>query len=62
MKSIGLVGVNTSHADAFTRIFNGSADESPRIDSARITDAPSGLPSWRRRLGHTTPVSRIWRT
>lgn len=42
MKTIGLVGVNTSHADAFTRIFNGSAEEAPRIDSARITHVWAG--------------------
>ena len=36
MIRIGLVGVNTSHADAFSRIFNGSADEPPRLDSGRI--------------------------
>ncbi len=36
MIRIGLVGVNTSHADAFSRIFNGSADEASRLDSGRI--------------------------
>jgi predicted dehydrogenase len=36
MIRIGLVGVNTSHADAFSRIFNGTADEVPRLDSGRI--------------------------
>lgn len=35
--SLGLVGVNTSHADAFSRIFNGDADHPIRIDTARIT-------------------------
>lgn len=42
MKSIGLVGVNTFHAEAFTRIFNGSAEEEPRIDGARITHVWAG--------------------
>lgn len=37
MISLGLVGVNTSHADAFSRIFNGDADTPRRIDHARIT-------------------------
>lgn len=37
MLRIGMVGVNTYHAEAFTRIFNGGPDESPRIDGARIT-------------------------
>jgi predicted dehydrogenase len=35
--SLGLVGVNTSHADAFSRIFNGDADTPVRVDTARIT-------------------------
>lgn len=42
MKSIGLLGVNTFHAEAFTRIFNGDADNAPRIDSARITHVWAG--------------------
>jgi len=42
MKSIGLVGVNTYHAEAFTRIFNGSPDAGPRIDDARITHVWAG--------------------
>lgn len=37
MRSIGLVGTNTSHADAFSRIFNGDAESSAVIDNARIT-------------------------
>jgi predicted dehydrogenase len=32
----GLVGVNTSHADAFSRIFNGTEGEAPALDSGRI--------------------------
>lgn len=32
----GLVGVNTSHADAFARIFNGSGEDAPALDSGRI--------------------------
>ncbi len=32
----GLVGVNTSHADAFSRIFNGSEGEDPGLNSGRI--------------------------
>lgn len=42
MKTIGLVGVNTFHAQAFTRIFNGSAEEGPRIEGARITHVWAG--------------------
>ena len=37
MKNLGLVGVNTSHADAFSRIFNGDAENAAAIDGARIT-------------------------
>ena len=36
MIRFGLVGVNTSHADAFSRILNGSADEEPTVDGGRI--------------------------
>lgn len=42
MRSLALVGVNTYHAEAFTRIFNGGPDEHPRIDSARITHVWAG--------------------
>lgn len=42
MKSIALVGVNTFHAEAFTRIFNGTEEEAPRIDGARITNVWPG--------------------
>jgi predicted dehydrogenase len=42
MTSLALVGVNTYHAEAFTRIFNGSPDEAPRIDAARITHVWAG--------------------
>lgn len=42
MTSIGLVGVNTYHAEAFTRIFNGSPDADPRIHGARITHVWAG--------------------
>lgn len=34
---IGLVGVNTSHADAFSRLFNGTDDIQPEVPGARIT-------------------------
>ena len=37
MISLGLVGVNTSHADAFSRIFNGDADTPIRLNMARVT-------------------------
>lgn len=37
MQRLGLVGVNTSHADAFSRIFNGDADTAAVIDNARVT-------------------------
>jgi len=32
----GLIGVNTSHADAFSRILNGAGVEPPQVDGARI--------------------------
>lgn len=37
MISLGLIGANTSHADAFSRIFNGDGETPPTIDDARIT-------------------------
>jgi len=37
MLRLGLVGVNTSHADAFSRIFNGDESNDPQIGNARIT-------------------------
>lgn len=37
MTTIGLVGVNTSHADAFSRIFNGDSETPAALDDARIT-------------------------
>lgn len=42
MFRIGMVGVNTYHAEAFTRIFNGSSGEAPRIADARITHVWAG--------------------
>ena len=42
MKSIGMVGVNTYHAQAFTQIFNGKGDEPPRLSGARITHVWAG--------------------
>ena len=36
MLHLGLVGVNTSHADAFSRIFNGDGEQPPVIANARI--------------------------
>lgn len=42
MYKIGMVGVNTYHAEAFTRIFNGGGGETPRITNARITHAWAG--------------------
>ncbi|MBA2247324.1 MAG: Gfo/Idh/MocA family oxidoreductase [Chloroflexia bacterium] len=44
MIRIGLVGVNTSHADAFSRIFNGSADEAPRLESGKVVSIWGGDP------------------
>ena len=38
----GLATAMQTVADAFTRIFNGSADEAPRIDAARITHVWAG--------------------
>lgn len=37
MLRIGMVGVNTNHAEAFTRIFNGDAEQPGAIPDARIT-------------------------
>lgn len=37
MLNLGLVGVNTSHADAFSRIFNGDGEHPPVVDGARIS-------------------------
>ena len=37
MRNLGLVGVNTSHADAFSRIFNGDGETPPVVDGARIS-------------------------
>jgi hypothetical protein len=33
---LGLVGVNTSHADAFSRILNGSATDEPTVEGGRV--------------------------
>ena len=44
MTSLGLVGVNTSHADAFSRIFNGDGETPPTVDAARITHIWGGDP------------------
>ena len=37
MPSIGMVGVNTSHADKFPRIHNGTGGEAPLVDDCRVT-------------------------
>src|SRR5699024_7802605 len=42
MHSIAMVGVNTYHAEAFTRIFNGGGGDEPRIADARITHVWAG--------------------
>ena len=42
MKSIGMVGVNTYHAQAFTRIFNGQGEDAPTVPAGRITHVWSG--------------------
>ncbi len=42
MHSIAMVGVNTYHAEAFTRIFNGGGGDEPRITNARITHVWAG--------------------
>lgn len=49
----GLVGVNTSHADAFSRIFNGSDDEAPALDSGRIVSIWGNDPDRVERLSRT---------
>jgi virulence factor len=62
MKSVGLVGVNTYHAEAFSRIFNGDAETAPAIDTARITHIWGGEHIERRdtlvaRFGHDHVVA-----
>ncbi|HWV25133.1 MAG TPA: Gfo/Idh/MocA family oxidoreductase [Thermomicrobiales bacterium] len=42
--NLGLVGVNTSHADAFSRIFNGDAETPAIVEAARITHIWGGDP------------------
>lgn len=42
MYKVGMVGVNTYHAEAFTRIFNGGGGDEPRINNARITHVWAG--------------------
>lgn len=42
MTHIGLVGVNTSHAEAFSRIFNGDGATPAVLDDARITSLWGG--------------------
>ncbi len=42
MIRLGLVGVNTSHADAFSRIFNGDESRQGTIDGAGITSIWGG--------------------
>lgn len=36
MIKLGLVGVNTSHAEAFTRLLNGEAGGAPQVEGARV--------------------------
>jgi predicted dehydrogenase len=62
MKSVGLVGVNTYHAEAFSRIFNGDTDTQPAIEGARITHIWGGEHEERRdelvaRFGHDHSVA-----
>ncbi|MEJ7839420.1 MAG: Gfo/Idh/MocA family oxidoreductase [Thermomicrobiales bacterium] len=37
MIRLGMVGVNTSHADAFAKLFNGDETQESKIPSARVT-------------------------
>lgn len=37
MIRLGMVGVNTSHADAFAKLFNGDETQESQIPSARVT-------------------------
>ncbi len=55
---IGMVGVNTSHADAFARIFNGTADEPPRLDSGKVV-AIWGNPDDPERVANLTETHSI---
>lgn len=68
MLRIGMVGVNTYHAEAFTRIFNGGPDDASRIEDARIThvwagDHPDRLAELEAILGpydvHVTDLSAL---
>ena len=42
MKTIGMVGVNTYHAQAFTQIFNGQDEHAPLLPDGRITHVWAG--------------------
>jgi len=41
----GLLGVNTSHADAFSRILNGAEAEPPQVDGGQIVSIWGGDPA-----------------
>lgn len=56
MTTIGLVGVNTSHADAFSRIFNGDGETPALIDDARITHIWGGDPERVQTLASTHAI------
>lgn len=42
MLKIGLVGIDTWHTNAYTRIFNGNAEAAPIVNGARITHVWAG--------------------
>jgi predicted dehydrogenase len=53
------VGVNTSHADAFSRIFNGEDEQPPTIDTARITHVWGGDRDRARTLAATHAIASV---
>jgi predicted dehydrogenase len=56
---LGLVGVNTSHADAFSRIFNGQDDQPGAIGGAAITAIWGGQPERVTELANRHSIARI---
>lgn len=61
MIRFGLVGVNTSHADAFSRILNGTADTAPLVPGAHIVSVwhDEGQADRARELAATHDIATI---
>jgi predicted dehydrogenase len=53
MIKLGLVGVNTSHAEAFTRLLNGEPGGTPQVEGARIISVWGGPADDAKRLANT---------